>query len=102
RQRAVAEVAEEAGYDVRPEAIEFLGAGTFPSPGTMPEKYWLLAVEIDDVDARGIPQGDGSPMEEGGRITWLGLDEAIEACVAGRIEDAKTELVFRRLADRLG
>jgi ADP-ribose pyrophosphatase len=101
RQRAVAEVAEEAGYEVRPESILFLGSGTFATPGSMAEKYWLLGVEIDDIDARGTPLGDGSPMEEGGRITWLELQEAIAACVAGRIEDAKTELVFRRLADVL-
>jgi ADP-ribose pyrophosphatase len=99
RARAAAEVVEEAGYAVSPASIAFLGAGTFATPGSMAEKYWLLAVEIDDVEARSTPLGDGSPMEEGGRITWLDLDEAIAACVAGRIEDAKTELVFRRLAD---
>jgi ADP-ribose pyrophosphatase len=101
RERAAAEVEEEAGYEVSPEQVFFLGAGTFPTPGSMAEKYWLLAVEIDDVAAAGTPAGDGSPMEEGGRMTWLALDEAIAACVAGRIEDAKTELVLRRLADHL-
>ena len=101
RQRAADEVAEEAGYEVDPAAVVFLGAGTFPTPGSMAEKYWLLAVEIDDVQACCTPAGDGSPMEEGGRMTWLELDEAIAACVVGRIEDAKTELALRRLADHL-
>jgi ADP-ribose pyrophosphatase len=101
RERTVAEIAEEAGYEVSPESVVFLGAGTFPTPGSMAEKYWLLAAEIEDIEARSTPRGDGSPMEEGGRITWMDLDEAIDACVAGRIDDAKTELVFRRLADAL-
>ena len=29
--------------------------------------------------------GDGSPMEEGARTRWLGLDEAIAACVRGEL-----------------
>jgi ADP-ribose pyrophosphatase len=99
--RAAIEVAEEAGYDVDPDAVEFLGAGVFPSPGSMPEKFWLTVVEIADREAGQPPRGDGSPMEEGGRILWMPLEAAIEACVAGDIQDAKTELCLRRLRDRL-
>jgi ADP-ribose pyrophosphatase len=40
-------------------------------------------------------------MEEGAELRWVALDEAIRLCVAGEIEDAKTELVLRRLRDRL-
>lgn len=101
RRRAALEVSEEAGYSVPTEAIEFLGAATFPSPGSMPEKFWMLSVEIADRDAQGELEGDGSPMEEGGSTLWMPLDEAVAACVAGAIEDAKTELILRRLKDAL-
>jgi len=99
--RAAEEVEEEAGYHVRPEVIRILGEGTFPSPGSMAEKFWLAAVEIDDPDAQRPPRGDGSPMEEGVTTRWMELDEAIDACVRGDVEDAKTELTLRRLRDSL-
>jgi hypothetical protein len=47
-------------------------------------------------------EGDGSPLEEGAVLRWRGLDEAIAACERGEIEDAKSELAFRRLAARIG
>lgn len=101
RRRAAIEVLEEAGYEVRPEDVVHLGAGCFPSPGSMIEKFWLTAVEVIDRTAVRSPPGDGSPMEDDARIEWMGLNDAIEACVEGRIEDAKTEIVLRRLAARL-
>jgi ADP-ribose pyrophosphatase len=101
RARAAAEVAEEAGYTVDPAAVELLGAGTFPTPGAMPEKYWLTAVEIADPAAQQPLEGDGSPMEEGASTWWMSLDDAIAACLRGDIEDCKTEITLRRLRDRL-
>lgn len=101
RQRAVAEVHEEAGYRVTARDIEFLGAGSFPSPGSMSERYHLVAVHIADPAAAEPPPGDGSPMEEGAACHWTSLEAAIAQCVAGEIEDGKTELVLRRLRDRL-
>jgi ADP-ribose pyrophosphatase len=99
--RAAMEVEEEAGFVVDAAKIERLGAGTFPSPGAMPERFFLCAVEIDDPSAAHVPGGDGSPLEEGAGISWMGLDAAIDACVRGELEDAKSELVLRRLRDRL-
>ncbi|MEM9462191.1 MAG: NUDIX hydrolase [Myxococcota bacterium] len=101
RSRAALEVQEEAGFVVSADDVIFLGAGSFPSPGSMPEKFWLMAVEVPTTTAPQEPMGDGSPMEEGATTRWISLDEAIAACVDGRIEDAKTELVLRRLAERL-
>ena len=101
RRRAVLEVKEEAGYDVEPSDVWLLGAGTFPTPGSMAERFWLCGVEVAQPGVVRIPQGDGSPMEEGARVEWMDLEAAIEGCVRGEIEDAKTELVLRRLADRL-
>jgi ADP-ribose pyrophosphatase len=101
RTRAAIEVEEEAGLRVRAEDVRLLGAGTFPSPGAMAEKFWLAAVEVADPAAAGHAAGDGSPMEEGAASEWLELDAAIAACVSGDIEDAKTELALRRLRDEL-
>ena len=101
RERAAAEVREEAGYQVEPAEVSLLGAGTFPSPGLSPEKLWLTAVEVADPDVRAEADGDGSVMEEGAVIRWLPLDRAIAACRAGDIEDSKTELALVRLRDHL-
>lgn len=100
RARAVAELAEEAGFVVTPDAIHILGAGTHPSPGAMFEKFYIVAVEVDP-SAQQVPEGDGSPMEEAATTHWLELDVAIAACVRGELEDAKTELGLRRLKDML-
>lgn len=101
KHRAAEEAREEAGYRVEPESVMLLG-NVFPSPGAMAEKFWLTAAEVADPAAQEAMEGDGSPMEEGGSIRWMLIDEAIAACVRGEIEDAKTELALRRLADRLG
>lgn len=100
RSRAVAELAEEAGFTVTADAIHILGAGTHPSPGAMFEKFYIVAVEVDPSTQR-APEGDGSPMEEAAVTHWLELDLAIAACVRGELEDAKTELGLRRLKDYL-
>ncbi len=101
RHRAALEVEEECGFSVAAADVVLLGAGSFPTPGAMPERYWFAAVEIDDPAAQRPAQGDGSPMEEGAQTIWMDLDEAIAACVAGDVEDCKTELCLRRLADHL-
>jgi ADP-ribose pyrophosphatase len=67
----------------------------------MPEKFWIVAAHVDDPQGGDTARGDGSPMEEGSRTWWEPLPRAIAGCVDGRIEDAKTELALRRLADRL-
>jgi ADP-ribose pyrophosphatase len=100
RQRAAHEVAEEAGFTVEPAAVALLGAGAYPSPGSMVEKFYFVAVEVDPETQQPLP-GDGSPMEEGARTRWLPLDRAIDACVTGELMDLKTELGLRRLRDHL-
>jgi ADP-ribose pyrophosphatase len=100
RARAAHEVEEEAGFAVDPAAVALLGAGSYPSPGSMVEKFYFVAVEVDPAAQRPLA-GDGSPMEEGARTRWLGLDDAIAACERGEIPDLKTELGLRRLRDHL-
>lgn len=99
--RAAMEVEEEAGFKIFAPAVTDLGAAIMPTPGPFPEKIYLKAVEVDP-DEQGTPLGDGSPMEEGCRLEWFELADAIQMCVNGRIEDAKTEIALRRLAQRLG
>jgi ADP-ribose pyrophosphatase len=101
RIRAAHEVEEEAGFAVEPSAIALLGAGAYPSPGSMIEKFYFVAVEVDPGAQHPVATGDGSPMEEGARTRWLGLDDAIAAGERGDIPDLKTELGLRRLRDHL-
>jgi ADP-ribose pyrophosphatase len=98
RRRAAREAEEEAGFTVAADDVALLGAGTFPTPGSMPEKYWLTHVRVDPATQRAA-EGDGSPLEHHADTWWCELDLAIADCVAGRIVDAKTELVLRRLRD---
>jgi ADP-ribose pyrophosphatase len=100
RIRAAHEVEEEAGFAVDPARVELLGAGMLPSPGSMVEKFYFAAVEVDP-SAQHALEGDGSPMEEGARTRWLSLDDALAACMRGEISDLKTELGLRRLRDHL-
>jgi ADP-ribose pyrophosphatase len=101
RRRAAAEVLEEGGFRVRAEDVVLLGAGAFPSPGAMAEKFYFAAVEVDPATQEPLA-GDGSPMEEGAETRWLALDDAIAACVRGDIEDLKTEMGLRRFRDTVG
>jgi ADP-ribose pyrophosphatase len=100
RVRAAHEVEEEAGFTVDPGDIVLLGAGMFPSPGCMVEKFYFTAVQVDPAAQQPLA-GDGSPMEEGARTRWLPLDDAIAACVRGELCDLKTELGLRRLRDHI-
>jgi ADP-ribose pyrophosphatase len=100
RTRAAHETAEEAGFSVEPSSVLLLGAGGYPSPGAMVEKFYFTAVKVDPASQQPLP-GDGSPMEEGARTRWLALDAAIAACERGDIVDLKTELGLRRLRDHL-
>jgi ADP-ribose pyrophosphatase len=106
RRRGAEEVREEVGLSVPPEDLVPLGGPLFMLPGIASEKIHLLAGEV----ARGegpsrwpAPEGgDGSPLEEGAELCWRPLAAAVAACERGEIEDAKTEIALRRLAERLG
>ena len=105
RQRGAEEVHEEAGLLVPAGTLEPLGGPIFMLPGVVSEKIHLLAAEVPrgSGPARwpAPGTGDGSPLEEGAELRWRPLAEALAACERGEIEDAKTELAFRRLAARL-
>lgn len=104
--RAAEEVREETGLDVPASAFQPIGGPFFMLPGVASEKLHLLFAEVargDGPAEREAPEdgGDGSPLEEGALLRWRRLDDALAACDRGELEDAKTEIAFRRLAARL-
>jgi ADP-ribose pyrophosphatase len=102
RARAVAEAHEEAGLTVAADKVTLLGAPLYASPGMCTEQFHFAVCQVRDPSSAEEPEGDGSPFEEGARLVWRDLDEAIAACVRGEIADLKTEVALRRLRDSLG
>jgi len=98
RKRAADEAMEEAGLKIG--TVEQLGPPMFPTPGMCAELFHFVVAEVKDSRAT-PPQGDGSPFEEGARLEWISLDEALRRCTRGEIQDLKTEVGLRRLRDRL-
>jgi len=96
RHRAAEEVLEEAGYEVKPEEIQLLGAGFFLAPGILSEKVFPAAVDVTGKEP-GAPEGDGSPLEEGTHLQWRPIRELLAMCRRGDVPDAKTEIAILRL-----
>src|SRR5262249_5924277 len=101
KRRAAVEAAEETGYQVSPADVILLGAPSMPVPGLLPQREYYTAIEIPSGAVQGAMPGDGSPMEDGAKMSWRDLDDAIAACVRGEIQDGKSEITLRRLADWL-
>jgi ADP-ribose pyrophosphatase len=99
RHRAAEEAREEGGIAVSPDEVLLLGAPFFLAPGILSEKVFPTAVDVTGKD-QGAPQGDGSPLEEGGKVRWWAARELLAACRDGRVQDAKTELALVRLLER--
>jgi ADP-ribose pyrophosphatase len=99
RQRAADEAFEEAGVRIAAADVQLLGPPSFPTAGMCPELLYMAAAEVRDPSAAVQPPTDGSPFEEGGRVEWLDLEEALRRCSSGEIDDMKTELILRRLRD---
>jgi 8-oxo-dGTP pyrophosphatase MutT (NUDIX family) len=99
RQRAAAEVLEEAGLQVEPATIQLLGPAVFPTPGMCAELFQFVRCEVAADAVAHPPAGDGSPFEEGARLEWVPLDEALGRCARGEIRDLKTEIGLRRLQE---
>jgi len=94
------ELLEELGFEVSLEALAPLGRSVVPAPGFVAERQFLFEVRVDPTTRR-EPELDGSALERFGKILDLPLHEALELCQIGAIEDAKTELSLRRLAEKL-
>jgi ADP-ribose pyrophosphatase len=95
KHRCAAEVFEEAGFPVAPEAVKLLGAPFFLAPGILSEKIFPAACDVTGL-VQQPPEGDGSPLEEGGRIRWRTAGELVAAFDSGLIQDAKTEIILQR------
>lgn len=95
------ETLEEVGLEVEPERFEPLGPPVALSPGVLGEKLHFLHATVDP-SRRGTPVEDGSPTEERAVVRFIPLRDALEATRDGRIQDAKTEVALRRLAERRG
>ncbi len=95
------ELHEELGFAVALDALHALGPSTFPAPGFVAERHFFFEVAVDP-SLRGEPLLDGSALERFAEIVDVSLDEALDMCRSGAIEDSKTELVLRRLQERLG
>jgi ADP-ribose pyrophosphatase len=92
------ELMEELGFDVELDRLQPLGPSTFPAPGFIAERHFFYAVRVDPA-LRGEPSLDGSPLERGGIVIDIPLEEALAMCRRGEIEDEKTELGLRRLEE---
>jgi ADP-ribose pyrophosphatase len=101
-QRAAAEAMEEAGLLLQPTSVQLLGPAIFPTPGMCAEVFHFVSCEVAPDAVAHPPTGDGSPFEEGARLEWVLLDEALARCARGAIRDMKTELGLRRLREQLG
>jgi ADP-ribose pyrophosphatase len=94
------ELWEELGFDVQASDLLPLGPAAWPCPGVMCERHFFLHLPVRP-ELRAEPALDGSALERHGRVIALPLSDALALCRAGRIEDAKTELGLRRLAEAL-
>jgi ADP-ribose pyrophosphatase len=98
RRCAARELLEECGLEVAPDALADLGPSAFPAPGVIGERHFFFHVEVDPRRMR-APTEDGSALEKQAKITAIPLSRAIALCRSGAIEDEKTELGLRRLAE---
>lgn len=98
RRCAAREMLEEMGAPVEASDVRELGPPTFPAPGMIGERHFYFHVEIDPARMC-TPTEDGSALERQGMIVSLALDDALALARRGELEDAKTELALRRLAE---
>ena len=96
---AARELCEEVGFALEPSKLAALGPSVYVCPGVLAERHFFFEVEVEP-SARVVPGEDGSPLERFGRVVDVSLADALAACACGDIEDGKTELGLRRLAER--
>lgn len=97
---ATRELHEELGFLVDQAQLAQLGRAILPAAGLIAEVQTFFRVTVDPT-TRVAPPEDGSAFELGGAVIDVPLRDALAACAAGEIVDAKTELGLRRLAEAL-
>jgi ADP-ribose pyrophosphatase len=96
---AARELHEEVGFFASKDAMRTLGTSTYPSPGVIAERHFYFEVTVDP-NARSEPELDGSALEKHGVVLDVSVAEGLAMCARGDVEDGKTELALRRLAER--
>ena len=94
------ELREELGFMALETDLQMLGAPVWPSPGVLSERLFFVQLQVRP-ERREEPSLDGSALEHHGRVVAVPLERALELCRSGKIQDAKTELALRRLAEHL-
>lgn len=109
----VRELWEEAGATISVDVVKSLGPPFFPIPGLSTERIVPtmveLAADVLESLASNHAPGDGSPFEEGAENFVVSLEEAFAMMAdpigdprdVSFINDAKTELILRRLEHTL-
>jgi len=92
------ELREELGFLALEGDLQMLGPPIWPSPGVLSERLYFVQLVVQP-ERREEPSLDGSALERHGRVVAVPLERALELCRSGRIQDAKTELALRRLAE---
>lgn len=100
RAAAARELAEETGFFVSPMALHELGPSSLPAPGVIAERHFYFHVEVDPLQ-QASPQLDGSALEAAGELIAVPVAHCLLAARLGELQDTKTELALRRLADEL-
>ncbi len=95
---AVRELHEELGFDVDAASVRPLGPSAFPAPGMIGERHFYFHVEVEPAK-RKVPLEDGSPLERHAAVILAPLDELLALVRQGGLEDLKTEVGLRRLAE---
>ncbi len=95
---AAREMLEETGYTAEVESVQSLGPATFPSAGVIGERHFFFHVEVDPTQ-RGQAPEDGSVLERSATVIDVPLSDALAMCRQGLLEDAKSEIALRRLAE---
>lgn len=101
RSCAARETEEEVGYQLPSSQFALLGPALALSPGVIGEKIFFLHALVND-NAKIVPVGDGSVVEDNAESVFVSLVEALAAVRDGRISDVKTEIAVRRLAELRG
>ncbi len=95
---AARELGEELGIRVPASAIQPLGPSAFPAPALIGERHFYFHCEVDPTTQL-LPEGDGSPLENHATIIALPIDDVLDLIRLGEVEDAKSEIAVRRLAE---
>ena len=92
------ELEEEIGFAMDVNCFVPLGPAVFPAPGIIGERHHYFRVEVQP-SVRTTPSEDGSVLETDAQVVAIALDEALALVRAGVLEDAKSEIALRRLAE---